>query len=305
MKETNNNLEEKQTEMEFAESSDRCRLLTESDPSLAARLTASIFIDGLSVLCPKNTATEKYVEIGFLKEMHYAAKIHVYRDLDCRILDWSFDCPEDRGVRIEISKTVRRNCTFYKQRKINSRDFGWMPDLDGDDWHGGNILGIKAGAKDHLSAKLVLKDAVLYTHFRSVNDAKQSDLAGNAKLFSNLGRVLGADITCEAEDRSVDIKVIAKDAGGSEQIIASTSLMKENAPFFVVVETKVHEHDRDQDHLPLLYDHIVELPASQRRYGLRYRAPEKDWGFCGLSDKSTEFACQTFGGGCGELPPFP
>jgi len=270
---------------------------TKPNHSLA---TARIFIHGLSVLWLNNH--RQTVEIGFVKDMHSPVTLKVCKQEDCKDC-WTPEILQDRKVRIEINKTIPKEMgKFYREGRANSEDFEWMPDLASDFWHKGANIQTKSGAEQYLSAMLVLKDAVFYTYERSVGDADQTISGSQHRTLSNIGRVLGADIICDRNDTGIEISVIAKNAAGNEEIIESRSFPKSDGPFSISLITKPN---MEHDHLHLLYDHILDVPVTEPRYGLKYKNKEKLFKHCDTSVKATEFACQSFGGGPSGSPPFP
>lgn len=261
-----------------------------------SRATASVFVEGLSILCPN--ALDKSVEIGFVREHHSGVKVEIYKNDCIRLASYTFSA-EDR-VKIEISKSNPKGIgKCYENSKKDAEDYGWMPDLNNSDWHGAAKIGIKSDAAAHLSAKLILRDAVFYTKVISRSNGVRENLkTGAKKELGKVGRVLGADIFCESGDTEVSVNI--ETAGGT---IIRQPLPKDGGSYSIVVETKPHSEAR---HLHLLYDYIINLPAAEPRYEFKYQTIEPEWHLCGAHALITEYACQTFGGGGGPMPPdFP
>lgn len=259
------------------------------------KATASIYIEGLSILCPN--LENQTTEIAFIKEDHTPVEIKVYKNR-CQPF-WRYSGKKDEKVKIEIQKTTPKSIgKLYRDSKNYDEDFGWMPDLNSSDWHPNAEITIKDGAKDHLSAKLILKDAFFYTLLKSEHNGLQS--WGDGKPFSigRIGRILGADIECEDEDTDVTIRI-----EGSNGTIDGTTLRKDAGPFFISVVTKP---ESEASHLHHLYHQIIELNPSQISYEFWYEKEEKEWYLCEKpGPRFTTFACQTFPGGDGPLPEFP
>lgn len=258
-----------------------------------AEATVSVFVEGLSILCPNEK--DKFVEIGFVREHHSGVKIEIYKNDCVALASYSFSA-EDR-VKIEIAKSNPKSIgKCYENSKKDAEDYGWMPDLDGSDWHGAGKIGIKPDAAAHLSARLVLKDAVFYTKVISRSDGVRENMKTAAKKeLGKVGRVLGADIFCEASDTEVSINI--ETAGGT---VIRQPLPKDGGSYSIVVETKPHS---EASHLHLLYDYVVDLPAGEPKYEFKYKTTEPEWHLCGARALITEYACQTFGGGGNPLPP--
>lgn len=258
-----------------------------------AKATASVFVEGLSILCPNEQ--DKSVEIGFVREHHSGVKIEIYKNDCIRLASYTFSA-EDR-VKIEIGKSNPQSIgKCYENSKKDAEDYGWMPDLNDSDWHGAVKIGIKPDAAAHLSAKLVLRDAVFYAKVVSRSDGVRENVKTAAKKeLGKVGRVLGADIFCETGD--TDVNVTIETAGGT---IIRHSLPKDGGSYSIVVETKPHSA---ASHLHLLYDYIVDLPAGEPKYEFKYKTTEPEWHLCETHALITEYACQTFGGGEGPLPP--
>jgi hypothetical protein len=305
---------------------------TPDNPQLTPS-AANIFIDGLSVLCPNYD--EKAVEIAFLKAGHWPVKIEI-RDKNGAHIG-THECPPDQKVKIEIRKIVPKDLgKAYKNSRKDNEDFRWMPDLD--DWHSDSEIKIRDGAKKHLSAKLIIKDAVFYTKLKSRSKAirrHKHNPVDEKRLI--VGRILGANIVCAPAE---DFMLVT--SSGFEP-----PLPKEGRPYTITVRTMSrHEHE----HLYLLYENIIKVVNPPHPgYTFRYESPERHWtpwGFIGdrreniyyeafseeankIADehkivfestetaekanfkpfnhpdnKSTEFACQTFPAGEGPLPEF-
>ncbi|MCA1623721.1 MAG: hypothetical protein LC768_06370 [Acidobacteria bacterium] len=297
--------------------------------------TASIYVDGLSVLCPNSI--NKTVEIAFVEGEHTPVRIEIRKSSGGFVA--AHDCPLGQKVNIEIKKSRPKEIgKLYKNSKSEDEDFDWMPDLNGPDWHPGIDLSIRPQAKNHLSAKLVLRDATFYTELKSRSKAKQTNKRTGEIKNLTVGRVLGANIVCEAEDEGI---VLTTSSGFNPQ------LPKAGGPYIITVRTRSeHEHD----HLHLLYEQIIEVSDGHPGYEFEYVTREpiwSPWGIIGDSrsnvyyeassqeageipdgDKvifktiedaekkefkpaessgitSTEFVCQTFPGGEGPLPAFP
>jgi hypothetical protein len=297
--------------------------------------TASIYVDGLSVLCPNSI--NKTVEIAFVKDEHTPVRIEIRKS------DGSFvaahDCPAGQKVYIEIKKSRPKEIgKFYKNSKSEDEDFDWMPDLNGPDWYPGVDIHVTPNAKNHLSAKLVLRDATFYTKLKSRSKAKQTNLQTGDVKYLTVGRVLGANIICDAEDEGI---VLTTSSG------FNPPLPKAGGPYIITVRTI---SEREHDHLHLLYQHIIRASDGHPGYKFEYETPERIWspweivgdsrgnvyyeafsqeageipngdkvifktiegaekkGFKrakSSSIKSTKFACQTFQAGEGPLPDFP
>ena len=301
------------------------------------KATARIFIEGLSVLCLNEA--DKSAEIAFVSNHHSPVKIGVFKS-GCDPV-WIFKCDENKKTKIEIKKSHPVAVgKFYEDSKKYNEDYGWMPDLAGSDWHNGAKLDIKPEAKEYLSAKLVLQDAAFYTKINSIHDAVQENLdSGTKKMLPNVGRILGANIVCESADQAVMITITTKDESGADVVVIKP-LPKDDGPYTITVGTKSAHAG---NHLGLLYDHIISLPAGEPKFDLSYTSSETDFDYCAVSKrpvtedirrpvradgeetientgaakkpesiktsdkklKSIEFACQTFGGGYGPLPRFP
>ncbi len=241
------------------------------------KAAARIFIEGLSVLCLN--AADNSTEIAFVKKHHTPVKIGVYKN-GC-VPVWAFTCDINKKTKIEIKKSRPVAVgEFYEDSKKYNEDYGWMPDLTGPDWHNGADLDIKSTAKEHLSAKLVLKDATFYTRLNCLHDAEQENLNSRAKKnLSNLGRILGANIICDTADASVVITITTQDESGRD-IVVDKTLPKDDGPYFIAVGTKPNESG---SHLHLLYDYIfTPLPAGESRFDLKYSFKETDFNYCGV-----------------------
>ena len=265
--------------------------------------TASVYTYGLSVMCANENA--KTAEIAFVKDEHSAVEILVYKS-GC-VLYWSHKCDINEKTKIEIQKnnpsTIGR---LYKDSKKDIEDFDWMPDLNGSDWYPNAKIGIKSGAKNHLSAKLILMDAHFYTHLKSVNNAMQDRKDGKpAKSIGKIGRVIGADIFCDTNDEKAEVTIIINSGG----VPIIKHLPKSEGPFFVSVAT---DSEFDTNHLPHLYHHIIDLPGVNAQFDFEYEHIDDKWALCpkpkddgDVQIEVTTFACQTFPGGDGPLPDFP
>jgi hypothetical protein len=296
MKNTVDNQKEEQNKQEDVNTlQERLRTSTKPDHNLA---TARIFIYGLSILWLNHR--NKTVEIGFVKDEHSPVTLKVCKQDDCKDC-WIYK-PKDRKVRIEINKTIPSGMgEFYEDDRANSEDFEWMPDLKGRFWHKGANIQTKGGAEHYLSAKLVLKDAVFYTHLRSVSDAEQRGRGSSLRILSDIGRVLGADIICDENDAGIEVKVIGKKATGDEEIIEQKSFAKGDGPFTISLIT---EPESNHDHLHLLYDQILDVPATEPKYRLKYKEEEDPFKHCDNVGRATEYACQAFVDGSNP-PDFP
>ncbi len=259
--------------------------------------TASIYVDGLSIMCSNDE--DKTTEIAFVKDEHSGVEIKIYKK-NCNLFK-SFDFSNEEKVLIEIKKTNAKNIgkLFKMPDKDDDEDFGWMPDLNGADWHPKARITIREQAKNHLSAKLVLQDATFYTHLKSEFDGLQNRKDGKPPLnLGKIGRVIGADIVCEANDDGVNIKIESN--GGTA---VNQPLPKDEGPYFISVVIKP---ESEGSHLHHLYHHIIELSPEQPEYDFKYEQTEKDWRLCDeLNSRFTTFVCQTFPSGDGRLPPFP
>lgn len=254
------------------------------------KATAQIFVDGLSIL--KFNEAEKCVEIGFVKEHHSPVEVVVYKD--CKPL-YPYSGAGNKPVTIEIRKTNPKSIgECYKDAKKDEEDFAWMPDLC--QWYSAAKIDVnKAVAQHHLSAKLVLRDAVFYTKIKSVSEAVRTDLDTGEADVENIGRVLGADITCEDDDSELIVSI----TGEPDQRFS-----KNDGPFLITVRT--YPHDHSSSHFGLLYDYIIALPRGGHKYELKYKHPESFWDPCRTKHiESTEYACQSYGGGSGDLPVIP
>ena len=155
------------------------------------KATATVYIEGLSVLCYNNSdanIANHTVEVGFVKAEHTPVKIRVYHN-DCRTEFWRFDCPDNRKVRIEIKKSQPRGPgEFFEKDKTDPEDFKFMPDLNGQHWHPNALISLNANARNYISALLVLKDAKFFTRLPSVYNAIQTKIH-----FSTFYKRLGKD----------------------------------------------------------------------------------------------------------------
>lgn len=267
------------------------RTTTDTKPE-HAQATAIVYVHGLSVLCPNYS--NKTTDIAFVKEDHTGVRIKVFKG-GCREF-WSHNCSREEKTRIEIKKSRPVDGgKFYEEGKLYDEDFAWMPDLN--KWHDQTGIGIQENAKDHLSAKLELSDAIFYTHIKSAHKSKLTSDSDREKDLGRVGRVLGADIICDNQDTDVTINI--ESSGGT---VISKSLPKDGAPYFIVVYT---EAESEGDHLHHVYHHIVEVDSRQPRYKFKFDQEEKLWHLCGGGEKITEYACQTIPAGEGPLPSLP
>jgi hypothetical protein len=277
--------------------------------------TARVCIDGLSILCfnPETNAAE----IVFVKKHHTPPTITVY-DKDCKFL-WSYTCPSDPPETIDIktSNTGGKGRCYRELLIKNDEDFSYMPDFC--KWHDVDEVEFKDTAKDGLSAKLRLYDATFYTRVRSGNQAtRRNTTDDDTKPSGRIGKVLGANITCDGNNAAIDIYVNG---------VHIKSFDKNDGPFNIIVKTTPHNHeDADPDHLKIIYEDILNLSP---RYSVRYNGYEGPWLMCGfvaqeevetaeqgrkrgeewpegiVRIKATEYLCQTIGGGDGTPPDLP
>lgn len=261
------------------------------------KAAACIYVEGLSILCPNED--KKAVDIAFVKAEHYPVEINVYRS-GCGDPVFSHTCKIEEKTKIEIGKTQSKAMgNLYMDSKKYDEDFSWMPDLNGADWHPGSEIKIRENAKNYLSAKLVLKDASFYTHLKSEHAGLQDKKDGSPKKdIGRVGRVLGADIVCDAGDRGISLRI----ESSSGEII-NEFFSKREGPFFISVVTRPITY---VSHLHHIYHHIIKLPAGEPEYDFEYKEEEKEWYLCvPPPPRITTFACQSFGGGDGPLPEFP
>ena len=260
------------------------------------RAAASIYVEGLSILCPNDK--KKTIEIAFIKEDHTAVGINVYRG-GCEPV-FRYSCKKEEKVKIEIGKSQSKDMgRVYLDAKQDDEDFGWMPDLNGDEWYPGIDIKMRENAKNYLSAKLVLKDAYFYTHLKSEHAGLQNRKDGNPKKdIGRVGRILGADIVCDPTDKGISLRI----ESSSGEVI-NEFFSKSECPFFISVVTRP---ESIASHLHHIYHYIISLPAGQSEYDFEYANEEKEWYLCEPPPpRFTTFACQTFPGGDGPLPEFP
>jgi hypothetical protein len=277
--------------------------------------TARICIDGLSILCfnPESDAAE----IVFVKKHHHAPVITIY-DKNCRYL-WSHTCSSDPSETIDIKKS-RAGGSGKCYRELlnkNDEDFSYMPDFC--KWHDVDKVQFQENAKDGLSAKLRLRDATFYTRVRSGIEATRTDTrSGDTHSSGRIGKILGANITCDEDDTSIDIYI---------NDVHTISFDKADGPFNIMFKSMAHDEPSDDpDHLKIIYEDILTLSP---RYSLRYDGYEGPWLMCGfvaeveletaeqgrrkgetwpdgvVHVRSTEYACQVVGGGDGVPPNLP
>lgn len=297
MKDTINEKAERKTSREIQADSFVMRIPETSRKPEHHKATASIYVEGLSILCPNET--DQTAEIAFVKENHSAVAVKVYKN-GCEPY-WSspiFD--EEEKIKIEIQKSNPKGVgSLYKDSKKYDADFAWMPDLNGSNWHPQAEIRIKSDAKQYLSAKLILKDAHFYTHLKSAHDGLLSRGGAKPVNIGRIGRILGADIVCDEDDTEVVVRIETSSSAG----VIDCPLPKDEGPFFISVITRP---GTPKNHLHHLYHHIIELPPGEPELDFRYEKEEGDWYLCEKPKyKLTTFACQTFPGGNGPLPPFP
>jgi hypothetical protein len=297
-----------------------------------------VFADGLAVHCAN--LQQQCFEVGFVADDHSPVDLCIFRRSTGAVVG-NFACPEGEQFRIEVRKTNPVGIgSFYMDSRAYEDDFLWMPDLE--KWHSAPVT-IQANAKNALSAKLVIRDGLYHTALLSESRALRTSSSGRFDRLPALGRILGADITCESADLGVDVVVYGLDAAGQEVEVFKRFLDKQDGPFVVCVGTKAL---KDHDSLGILYDQVLD-PTSER-FSIQYEQKEPEWVCCGLVGNSgtkdsypmgsqqagetpdsvrvffatlkdaldanynlvgaaaTEYACQSYGGGGGgPLPDLP
>lgn len=310
--------------------------LTTNERPDHAQANVRVFVDGLSVVC--TNWQQECLEIGFVAEEHTPVDLCIY-DVRTGNVVGHFLCPKTQQFRIEVSKTHPRDLgVFYQDSRMYEDDFLWMPDLE--EWHAAPVS-IRRHAKGYFSAKLVIRDGVYHTGFLSESRALRISSSGRLDRLPALGRILGANITCDEEDSGVRVVVFGRGFTGEETEVFSQSLDKQGGPYVVCVGTSA---EKDHDSLEILYDRVVQATGT---FSIRYERKELEWICCGLvgnsetgicypkdseeagkipdklrvffatlkhaidagykvfKPRATEYACQSYGGGNGPLPDLP
>ena len=280
---------------------------------------ASIYVKGLSIMCPSRN--NRAIDIGFIKDDHKPVEIDVFGPQCSRVA--RFVCPQNVRVRIEIQKTGAVGATDpgkkYKPGGLHSGDCDWIPDLTSSQWHGNDPIAPLSGAPDHLSAILVLRDGIFFTHKQGKSKAKQTRFRNGTKvpapppnpaLIDTPGLVLGADIEePPGNNEGFTISVFAKySPSQGEKIIMFAYLPKDGGPYEISVGTEADGHGHTADPLDWIYTVVGSVGSDKITFKMKYEDPEGEFHLCpepGLKLGTTEYACQTYGGGGGPLPDFP
>ena len=276
--------------------------------------TAKIYIDGLSIMCyhPQTESTE----FVFVKDHHNPIELYVF-DRECKVR-YFYRGTKDKQVRIDIRKdgTEPDPGYYYEDNKGDDEDFQWVPDMC--DWYGTNEMTFLDGAEEHLSAKLVIQNAIFYTKVKSKIDAL---LVKSSKPKQKVGRVVGANIVCGPADTGISIEITDEDD--------IPPFPKEDGPYRVAIRTTTH--DLGSNHMIEVYKDIIDPSHLPAKYFLQFEkkeslltynckkddfdeTPVKRDGHAEQKDEhgdhpieieATEYACQPLGGGNGDPPPFP
>jgi len=293
---------------------------------------ARIFVDGLAVFMFNTNKTR--AEFGFLAYQHYAVKMKIYKN-GCNLVwsteDWNQFPHHTNNIMITINsgKSTKMGSVYQENTTpMPPEDFRRMPNLA--QWHGKTELPVLGDAKTHLSARLNIHDAIFYTYKKSRGDAHRNKKTNPLPMPHNLGkvgRIIGGDIF-NSVGETIEIKIKLQDGS----IFTVPPLVNNGTDkYTITVRTRAISHI--PDHFFLLYK-ILQLPIGYDEFNLKFVPPEIHWKHCGdaglfadshdhhEADKeesddpyekdrkrlyliATEYACQVFGGGCGELPEFP
>lgn len=298
---------------------DRTTLLktVTNDPPHHANATARIFVEGLSVFM--FNANRRRAELGFLAYTHSPLKMQIYKNGNCNPW-WSTERWDDfphhtNNTMITINANKTGMGTQYEDASMPDEDFRHMQNLA--QWHGRTELPVLPTAKQQISSRVNIHDAVFYTHKKSVSRAyRRTKPPTNEHDLNKIGRIMGADIF-NAMNESIEIKIKLQDGA-----MFTVPPLLNNGSDKYVITLKTSPFSEIDNHFFLLYK-VLRNPDPQEFY-LRFGSREPHLDDCrliGLTEeeahdhsekdkenrhkKATEYACQVFGGGCGELPDLP
>jgi len=261
---------------------------------------AQIFVSGLSLLC--FNPIDRRAELGFVESHHSLLEMKIFKN-GCTCF-WS--SKDDFGhsmknVGITINATKTGIGSRYENGLADDEDFGHMPDLA--KLHKVAKFDLKPNAEAALSARVDIHDATFYTHKMSKNKAwlyEIDDLTSTPETIGDvyIGRILGADIiTTEA----IVIEIKYKERGVIKTF--PITLPNDGSKYSIVLKTT--PHDEGKGHIKLIYDKIIEKPSRAPRYDFKFQDEEPEWRFCNEKVRATQFACESTGGGEGQLPILP
>ncbi len=255
----------------------------------SSKATLDIEIYGLALLCANPSSNN--VQIGFLGgHGHKPVHVHVYDPDSQNNVD--FEGRDGKTYMIQIEKTHPRSMGYFyydgRRYPKDSKDFRWMPDMH--ELHPTSTL--RSSAKGECSAILEMSDAVFYTADKANNDATiVEEHNGQPPIKEKYGRLLGAEITCDANDAGVNISII------EDGVIVTgfpITLAKKSKPW----EMEIHTLSRTpQDHMHMLYDCLEN--TGNYKYSLRYATNEARIQSRCRKFRSNEYACQPFPDGDG------
>ena len=249
-------------------------LTTKIDHSLA---TLRVFIDGLSLVVePKNPALpeSEAIEILFLDKEHPDVEFLVDDIWGRRVWQYPTKPDDPRHVRVEISndpsQAAGRLFKYGPLPPSDQKDYRWMPDLNV--WHSGGIK-VKQTGNNHMSAKLVVRDALFYTEEYAVYPGIRTDVDTDSPVtIRPIGTIIGADVV----GPKIKVSVKAKDprTGRIYEVTSRTFL---NTGGQHLMHVRYEGSDTcDHDPLHLLYDYFVST-AQGNRFKFEYERANLAW----------------------------
>jgi hypothetical protein len=166
-----------------------------------SQVTARISFEGLFVFCFND---KKQCEIGVIKHVDHVTTLNIMRiDPDGRVNHVEHELKTEKDIWIEVVNPAEQGAFPYtpgefdrRNEKGDDRDFRWIPDLEGPEFHNKNLTIYSANFKSIMR----ITDGRFYTMVkpREIFARETVGSSDPPKYFGRVAEVVGVDIVCRS-----------------------------------------------------------------------------------------------------------